>query len=97
MALDLTWLVQGVVYFFRALTFLIFARVIFSWLVPRANGPVVLFVHQCTEPILAPIRNRLPRSANGMMMDWSPLIALLLIDLTRYASLQLIFFLLGVV
>jgi YggT family protein len=54
---------------------LIIARVILSWVMPQGGGPLVAFIYQVTEPILAPIRGVLP-PAGGF--DWSPLIALLL-------------------
>lgn len=58
------------------LWFLLLARVIVSWTNPRGGGGVVAFIYQATEPILAPIRRVLPPTAG---MDWSPLIAILLL------------------
>lgn len=55
---------------------LILARVIISWTNPRGGGPVVAFVYQVTEPILAPIRRMLPPTSG---IDWSPLIAMLIL------------------
>jgi YggT family protein len=54
---------------------LIIARVVLSWVMPQGGGPLVAFIYQVTEPILAPIRRVLP-PAGGF--DWSPLVALLL-------------------
>lgn len=56
---------------------LILARVIISWVMPMGGGSLVAFVYQVTEPILAPIRRILPPTAG---MDFSPLIAILLIS-----------------
>lgn len=56
--------------------FLLIARVLVSWTMPRGGGGLIAFIYQATEPILAPIRRVLPPSAG---MDWSPLIAMLLI------------------
>jgi len=58
------------------LWFLLLARVVMSWTNPRGGGGLVAFVHQATEPILAPIRRLLPPTAG---IDWSPLIAILLL------------------
>jgi YggT family protein len=56
---------------------LILARIVFSWFQIDRYNPVVNFVFQVTEPILAPIRNILPPVA---MFDFSPMVALLLLD-----------------
>ncbi len=54
---------------------LLLARSILSWVRPDPYheiwGPVTRFVYQVTEPVLAPIRRRLPPSGG---MDFSPLI-----------------------
>lgn len=63
----------------------ILARVIISWLpVPRDNK-IIALLYQITEPILAPIRRIFERSSAGrnMMIDFSPLIAFLLIGVIR--------------
>lgn len=60
---------------------LIFARVIISWVRLDPYHPVVQFLYATTEPVLAPIRKLLP--GGGMMLDFSPLIALLLISVLR--------------
>jgi YggT family protein len=59
---------------------LILARALISWVRIDPYHPVVQFLHATTEPILAPIRNLMP---GGMMVDFSPLIALLLISVLR--------------
>jgi YggT family protein len=56
--------------------FLLIARVIVGWVMPRGGGSLVAFIYQATEPILAPIRRVVPPTAG---LDWSPLIAMLLI------------------
>ena len=55
----------------------IFARVILSWF-PQTNysNPLVRFIFQVTEPILAPIRRLVPRLGT---LDLSPMIALILV------------------
>ncbi len=62
----------------------IFVRVLLSWIVPIqpsiASNPIITFVFQITEPILAPIRRVLP--AMGML-DLSPMVALLLLSLIQ--------------
>jgi YggT family protein len=62
---------------FTLMWLLIITRVILSWVMPQGGGPLVAFIYQVTEPILAPIRRVLP-PAGGF--DWSPLIAMLLMS-----------------
>lgn len=50
----------------------IFVRVAFSWIGPRPTNPIYRFTFDITEPVLAPIRNRLP--SGGIGMDFSPMI-----------------------
>jgi YggT family protein len=58
------------------LWFLLIARVVTSWMTPTGGGGVVAFIYQVTEPILAPIRRVIPPTSG---IDWSPLVALLLV------------------
>ena len=66
--------------------FLLIARVVMSWTNPRGGGELTAFVYQATEPILAPIRRLLPPSAG---VDWSPLIAMLLLGVIVRVIVQL--------
>ncbi len=63
----------------------ILARVIISWLPISKDNKVIRLLYQLTEPILAPIRGLIERSAAGrnMMLDFSPIIAFLLISVLR--------------
>ena len=63
---------------FLGLTLLIFGRVILSWVPTRLPWGLNDFIFSVTEPILAPIRRALPMAAG---MDFSPLIALVLLQL----------------
>ena len=56
--------------------FLLIARVLLSWTNPMGGGGLTAFIYQATEPILAPIRRLLPPTSG---IDWSPLIAMLLL------------------
>jgi len=63
--------------FFGALTLLIFARVILSWVPTRLPWGLNDFVQSVTEPILGPIRRLLPAAAG---VELSPLIALIVLQ-----------------
>ena len=57
---------------YRLFIFLLLARVIISWVRLDPYNPIVRFIYDVTEPILAPIRNVIPGS---MMIDFSPMVA----------------------
>lgn len=76
-ALLITFLEAFVQVFFGALTITIFIRVILSWVQTRLPFGINEFVFAVTEPILGPIRRRLPVAAG---MDLSPLVALIAIQ-----------------
>ena len=76
--------------FIQILTFVIWlfllARVALSWTNPTAGGGLTAFIYQVTEPLLAPIRRVLPPTGG---IDWSPLVAMLLIGLVLRVVSQL--------
>ena len=72
-----TFLVTFVRFFIIALTFILLARVLMSWVDPTFRGPVGRFLYETTEPFLAPIRRVLPQTG---MIDLSPLIAFLILS-----------------
>ena len=54
---------------------IIVARAILSWVSPDPFNPIVRFIHNVTEPVLYPIRSRIPVNYGGM--DFSPIIVFL--------------------
>ena len=62
--------------FFRLFSFLIFFRVIMSWVRPRPNA-LTYFVSDITDPYLSFIKKFIPPVG---MIDFSPIVALLLLD-----------------
>lgn len=70
-------------YLLRIMDFAILARVVVSWLPISQDNQIIRLIYQITEPVLAPIRNLLQRSAFGrnMMFDFSPVIAIILVSL----------------
>ncbi len=66
------------------MSWLIFARVIISW-IPNFNNKAVEILYIVTEPILEPIRRLLDKTMGntGIMVDLSPIIAFLLIGLIQ--------------
>lgn len=53
----------------------IIARAVISWVSPDPFNPIVRFLYRVTEPVLRPIRYRLPTVAMGL--DLSPMVVIL--------------------
>jgi YggT family protein len=64
-----------------AYMWIIIARAVLSWVNPDPYNPIVRFLYRVTEPVLRPIRHRLPTLQMGL--DLSPLVVLLAIYLLR--------------
>ncbi len=58
----------------------ILGRVIISWINLPPSNPLVVVLHQLTEPILGPIRRMLPQMG---MLDLSPMVALIIIIIVQ--------------
>jgi YggT family protein len=56
---------------------IVIARAVLSWVNPDPFNPIVRFLYRVTEPVLRPIRYRLPTLAMGL--DLSPMIVILAI------------------
>ncbi len=61
-------------------------RVVLSWIGYDPSNPLHSFIHEITEPILAPIRSIMPRIG---MFDLSPMVALFALTFIFRASLSL--------
>ncbi len=70
----------------------IFIRVILSWIRPRSYNKLYYDIERAvellTEPILAPIRRVVPPVGPGI--DFSPLVALILLNLVKGFLIQLL-------
>lgn len=60
-----------------AYMWIIIARALISWVNPDPYNAIVRFLYRVTEPVLRPVRYRLPTVAMGL--DLSPMIVLLVI------------------
>lgn len=61
----------------QAYFWIIIARAILSWVNPDPFNPIVRFLYRVTEPVLRPIRRRLPTMQMGL--DLSPMLVILAI------------------
>lgn len=71
---------------FEVYNWLIIARVILSWVQVPYN-PLIRFIYEITEPVLAPLRRLMPQ---GSTVDFSPLIAILVLQLLQKLIVMLI-------
>jgi YggT family protein len=60
---------------FTAYSFIVIARALISWVSPDPFNPIVRFLYRVTEPVLRPIRRRLPTHQIGI--DLSPLVVII--------------------
>lgn len=56
---------------------MVIARALLSWVNPDPYNPIVRFLYSLTEPVLGPIRRRLPLIFGGL--DLSPILVLVAI------------------
>ena len=80
-------LVTFIKIFFEILGFAIIARVLLSWVGTRAHNRFTMLIHDVTEPILAFVKKILPSTG---MLDFSPFIALIGLDLIKNVLLYLL-------
>lgn len=72
---------------FSIVSFAILARVLLSWVQVDTSHQAVQFLFDITEPILRPIREMMPSMG---MFDFSPIIALLLLNVLEGLLLYII-------
>jgi len=84
----LYWLISLIDTAFTLYRWIILVRIIMSWL-PNVDyyNPLVRFIYDITEPVLAPFRRLLP-SVGGI--DFSPILVFLVLDFVRRIVLQLL-------
>ncbi|WP_026370406.1 YggT family protein [Kallotenue papyrolyticum] len=72
---------------FQVLYIAILARIILSFIDVQGQWRITHILHEITEPILAPIRRVVPTIG---MFDFSPLIAILLLNLLQQLVLSVL-------
>jgi YggT family protein len=86
-------LLTAINYFFELLYILIFIRILLSWIRINPQNFFIQLIYQLTEPILGPARALLQKSAlggKGMMLDFSPIIAILLLQIIKMILVSII-------
>ncbi len=72
---------------FALYTLAIIARVLISWLRVDPYHPAIQFLYRITEPLLAPLRARIPLMG---MVDISPMVALLILWIAKRLIITLL-------
>ena len=68
----------------------IIVAIVISWVSPDPFNPIVQFLRSATEPLFAWVRRRLPFAVMGMI-DLSPLIVLIIIQLLQMVVVRSLF------
>lgn len=79
-------LIQAIEKFVWILYVLVFIRCIVSWFPISRENRLLQLLYALTEPILAPIRNIIDKSpigGRGMIIDFSPIIALFFVEIVK--------------
>jgi YggT family protein len=78
---------------FLILYIMLFVRIILTWIPIGRGSRIVEGLFAATEPILAPIRRlvqRSPLGGPGMMIDFSPLIAFIILQILNTLLVSLV-------
>jgi YggT family protein len=81
-------LYQVVSLFFQIYIFIVIARALVSWVNPDPHNPIVRFLYNATEPVLARMRRILPLQIGGF--DLTPIVLLVLLSIVEQLLLRLI-------
>ncbi|HHW06584.1 MAG TPA: YggT family protein [Clostridia bacterium] len=80
-------LIQLVRVAFELLSWLIIARALLTWIPNVPYNSVVKFIHEVTDPVMIPIQRMLPYS----LIPFSPIVAILVIQLVEWLVLSLLY------
>jgi len=72
---------------FRIYSWIIFVRVILSFVRHNPYHPVIRFIYEITEPVLAFFRRFIPPVG---MIDFSPIVVFFVIELVRSLSIRVL-------
>ena len=64
----------------RIYTLIIIVRAVVSWIQPNPYNPIVQILYRLTEPVLFPIRKALAKRLGNIGIDFSPIVAIILIN-----------------
>lgn len=82
------WIMPYIRMAFEVYNWLIIIRVFMSWIPHDPYNPIFRFLYEVTEPVLAPFRRMMGRFSVGL--DFSPVIALIVLQIIESAILSLL-------
>jgi len=88
----LTPLADLVSFAIRIYSFIIIIRAVVSWVSPDPYNPMVRILYRLTEPVLAPIRKVIFKTVGNIGIDFSPFIAIILIQIIGRFLIRLLLF-----
>ena len=88
------WVIrQAISKFVYVVELLILVRIIMSFLIRDPYNQIYRFVHQVTEPILAPFRNLIDKlGINTGMFDFSPILAIFALRILAFLLTSILVF-----
>ncbi|SHK39183.1 YggT family protein [Paramaledivibacter caminithermalis] len=85
------WTLKATIsYFISVINFFIIARALFSWFSHDYSNPIYNFLYQITEPILSPFRLLQEKIGIRGMIDFSPILAIVSLDILANIILRLL-------
>ena len=76
MSLLILWIVDVLHLVIQAYIIILIIRSVLSWVNPDPYNPIVRFLYRITEPVLRPIRHRMPDLGG---LDLSPMVVILVL------------------
>lgn len=81
------FLISAVDMAFRIYSWIIFVRIILSFIPHNPYHPVIRFIYEITEPVLAFFRRFIPPVG---MIDFSPIVVFLVIEVVRSLAREIL-------
>lgn len=69
--------------FLDIIIYMVLIRAVLSWFVRDLSNPIVRFLYEVTEPLLAPFRNLQNKLGIDFGLDFSPILLFLVIEVIK--------------
>lgn len=78
----------SLIQFLNIIVYMILVRAVLSWFVRDLKNPLVKFLYDVTEPLLAPFREIQHKLGINIGLDFSPILLFLVIELLKNAVIM---------
>lgn len=78
----------SLIQFLNIIVYMILVRAVLSWFVRDLKNPLVKFLYDVTEPLLAPFREIQHKLGIDFGLDFSPILLFLVIELLKNAVIM---------